>query len=159
WLGGSVVAERHAAGAHAERDVERQRAGSSHGLACERDRARFRGRHEMPRPAPAIQPADFIRQVLHRQPDFAEGSAAHPDRNPGNLHDANRARFTLLNVEACGFRHRGIDPSLSPTLIALDYPRSTNKSVPPASQRFQVPPRALAEIATAGSSTVHCTTD
>ena len=117
------------------------------------------GRDEAPRLPPALQAADFVGKVVLGQPHFAVCGAADSDRNPGELHDADRARFTILDVEASGFRHRGIDSSLSHTRGGWLHPRSTNKSVPPASQRFQVPPRALAEIATAGSSTVQCTTD
>ena len=42
-------------------------------------------------------------------------NAARPIRTEiqGQLHDANRTRFTILDVETGGFRHDGIDSSLS----------------------------------------------
>gem|GEM_PF-3538581 len=107
-------------------------------------------------PAP-LEPACLFRQLTVGQPNLAIGCAADPNRNPGNLHDSDRARFWILNVETDRFSHGGIDSSVSHAQSGLHYPRSTNKSVPPASQRFQVPPRALAEMATAESSIVQCT--
>ena len=68
-----------------------------------------------------LRPRRWSRQassasVAIGQPDLAIRGPADPDRNPGDLHDANRARFTILDVETGGFRHRGIDSSLSHAL-------------------------------------------
>ena len=111
----------------------------------------------MPGSPASLEPACLLRQFKVGQPNLAVGCAADPNRNPRNLHDTDRARFSILNVETDRLWHRGIDSSVSHAWSGLLYPRSTNRSVPPASQRFQVPPRALAEMATAESSIVQCT--
>src|SRR5262249_42953168 len=74
-----------------------------------------------------------------------------------------------------GVRPPGSGPSLEPGYVGRQfpaswdrlllearrvdgYPRSTNRSVPPESQRLQTPPRALTATATAASSIVQWTT-
>ena len=116
-------------------------------------------RDEAPGPPPAGEAAGFLGDLLVGQADLAIRGPADPDRNPGQLHDANRPRFTILDVETSGFRHDGSNSSLSLARRPILHARSTNRSVPPASHRFHVPPSALAEIATAGSSTVQCRMD
>ena len=49
-------------------------------------------------PAP-LEPACLFRYCLVGQPNLAIGCAADPNRDPGNLHDTDRARFSILNVE------------------------------------------------------------
>ncbi len=158
-LGGAVVAERQAVSADEEWHIERQLATTGKRAPFQPDRASLAVGNELPRSTPTEQPADLFGGTEISELNLAVRTATDPDRNPGQLHDANRARFAILDVQTRGFGHRGIDSSLTHTLCGWVYPRSTNKSVPPDSQRFQVPPRALAEIATAGSSTAQCTTD
>ncbi len=160
-LGGDVVTQGQAIRTQAERGVERQRTRAAERSTVDEDRTPSGGRRgdQAPGPPLAGQAAGFVGEPVVGQVDLAVGGAADPHGDPVQLHDANRPRFTILDVEASGFRHGGSYSSLSLARLPIRHPRSTNRSVPPASQRFQVPPRALAEIATAGSSTVQCKID
>src|SRR5262249_17397167 len=135
-------------------DVEWQRTRAVQRAALKQDGSRNGGRDEIPGSPLASEAAGLLGDLGVRQPDLAVRGPADPNRNPGQLHDPNRPRFTILDVEAGGPRQGGCTSSLSLARLPIRHARSTNRSVPPASHRFHVPPSALAEIATAGSSTV-----
>jgi hypothetical protein len=134
--------------AHPERYAIRQWLGLLDQVVIDSDRARTTHRHEMPDQPAAFEVALLLGDLGLGQSNLAVRRTADPDREAWKHDDPYRIGVSSLDVQACIFRHRGIDSSMRRTCRAT-YPRSTKRSVPPASQRFQVPPHALAATATA----------
>ena len=114
-------------------------------------------RDELPGPAAAAEPAFLVGQVRLGEADVAIRRAADPDRaaargrrrGPGPTH---RPGCADMRIPASWERLlRETRRPARPDRAGVGrraYPRSTNRSVPPASQRFQAPPTALAARAT-----------
>src|SRR5262245_58106744 len=94
----SVSTKRQASGSDPEGDIERQRTGTIDWLVVHKDRPLRTEGDEIPVPSPAVQATRFIVNVAIGQPYLARRRTANSDRDPGNLHDLNRRRFSILKV-------------------------------------------------------------
>jgi hypothetical protein len=112
-LGTQVLPERQAEGTDLKGHTKRQRTGTVDLPAVQHDKTLVADRREAPGPASPGKAASLRGELLVGQAHLAERGPADPDRNPGQLHDANRTRLTILDVETRGLRHDEIDSSLS----------------------------------------------